>query len=157
MDIATGLEIASKATTLVAGITTFLKSALSSGDPANANEKVAEALEKLGELQDVIFGLREDRVKLQDENHNLKAQIKKLEDWKVKAAPYQLLQTAGGAVVYHSDGPPDHFACPSCYESHKIQILQSDDMFCYFVCHGCKTGYQIKNPPPQAGGGGFWN
>lgn len=110
-----------------------------------AKEKVAEALDRLGSVQDLLFSLREELSRLQGENAELKDKLRTYENWTDRAAPYALHETAGGAVVYKSEGPPQHFACPRCYEKREIQILQNRRTASgTFECPCCQADYPIN-------------
>jgi hypothetical protein len=113
-------------------------------------EKISEALKKLGEAQDTLFGLREELFRLQSENDTLRKQISDHENWEGQVAKYSLTETAGGAVVYISKGAPTHYACPSCITQRKIQILQDERSFTgKFECPGCKNSFPVN--PKKSG------
>jgi hypothetical protein len=108
-------------------------------------EKINEALEKLGLVQDALFYLREELARLQTENAQLKEKLKDKKAWEVRLAEYQLEKTAGGAVVYSFKGEPKHYACPSCVTKREIQILQDRQFITgEFDCPGCGKTFPVK-------------
>ena len=111
-----------------------------------AKEKINEAVEKLGTVQDSLFYLREELSQLQTENHELKEKLKAAEDWKAKLAEYELKQTEGGAVVYGFKGEPRHYICPNCLNKKEVQILQGrkDSMSSNLRCPGCDKDFPVK-------------
>lgn len=134
-----------------------LSSILSAKIEAAAKEKINEALEKLGTVQDSLFYLREQLSQLQAENDELKEKLKAAEDWKVKLAEYELEQTKGGAVVYRFKGEPRHYICPNCLNKKEVQILQRrrDSMSGNFWCPGCDKYFPLepnRDPNPPSSG-----
>lgn len=121
---------------------------------AEAKPKILEALQRLGEAQDTLFSLREELFKLQTTNNELRQQLVDFQAWQQKAEPYDLWKTAGGAVVYRFRGDPEHFICPSCFDSKKIHILQDNRMASgKYRCPGCTTEFPVNPksyPIPQA-------
>jgi len=47
---------------------------------AEAKQRVSDFIEKLGSVQDALFYIREELIKVQDENQNLKVKLKNLEE-----------------------------------------------------------------------------
>ena len=115
-----------------------------------SQEAVTGALERLGAALDSLFDLREALSDLQDDNAQLKDRLRSYETWDQRASEYALTRTRGGAVVYRSDGPPEHFACPSCYERREIQVLQESTGFASASCPGCRAKFMVK-PTATAG------
>lgn len=108
-------------------------------------ERIYEAIKKVGDAQDALFMLREELFRLQEENNSLKKQMEDRDVWTNKIDQYQLVVTAGGAVVYQSKAEPFHLACPSCTESKEIHILQDNRIMAgTFKCTKCKATYPIK-------------
>lgn len=119
---------------------------------AESQEKILGALEKLGMAQDALFQMRDELFTLQAENLQLKNEIERHNSWNERLASYALVKTAGGAVVYKFKGEPEHFACPSCANNQKLEILQDNrTMSGKFRCTGCEAEYPVnpwENPPP---------
>ena len=114
--------------------------------------RISDALSKLGDAQDALFQLRDELFTMQSENARLKAEIETNSTWQTRVASYELVRTTGGAVVYRFKEQPEHFACPSCINGLKLQILQDNrTMTGKFRCTGCNAEYPI-NPrsPPHA-------
>ena len=128
---------------------------------AAAREKINEALEKVGTVQDTLFYLRDELSRLQAENYELKEKLIATEDWKARLAKYELKETQGGAVVFQFKGEPRHYICPNCVNKKEAQILQrrKDSMSGDFRCYGCNKDFPIEphrdfDLPPS---GGDWS
>lgn len=107
--------------------------------------RITEALAKLGAAQDGLFAMREVLSRLQDENAQLRRDLAARDKWEGQKAAYRLTQTAGGAVVYASNGPPTHLACPACFSNNTIQILQDrGTLGGGFDCPACKVIYPVN-------------
>lgn len=128
---------------------------------AEAKPKVLEALHKLGEAQDILFALREELFSLQEANNALRKEIAESASWQSKADQYELTKTPGEAVVYKFNGRPEHFACPSCFNSKTIHILQTNrTMSGKYRCTGCGSEFPVEPqkkfaPIPVSRGGGW--
>jgi NAD-dependent SIR2 family protein deacetylase len=107
--------------------------------------KILDALEKLGTAQDALFQMRDELFTLQAENLQLQKEIERHNSWNERLTSYALVKTAGGAVVYKFKGEPEHFACPSCANNQKLEILQDNrTMSGKFRCTGCEAEYPVK-------------
>jgi predicted RNA-binding Zn-ribbon protein involved in translation (DUF1610 family) len=129
---------------------------------AEAKPRVLEALQKLGDAQDALFALRDELFSLQEANNTLKQQLAESMSWKSKTDQYELTKTPGEAVVYKFKGHPEHFACPSCFNSKAIHILQPNrTMSGKYRCTGCGSEFPVdpqKRLPQMAPGqGGDWS
>jgi hypothetical protein len=112
---------------------------------AEVRAQISAALEKLGAAQDTLFELREELFRLQGDNDRLRQQLTAHEGWEAQRAVYRLTRTEGGAVVYGSEGPPPHFACPVCFSKKSIQILQDRRVLAgVYDCPGCKAEYPVN-------------
>jgi len=112
--------------------------------------QITAALEKLGAAQDSLFGLREELFYLQSENDRLRQEVAACDEWNAVKAPYMLSETLGGAVVYESNGPPKHYACPVCFSKRAAQILQDRRAASgIFDCPSCKATYPVNLPSPE--------
>jgi hypothetical protein len=141
MDIAavgaayTGLKFAKDALQAALGYTVEIET----------RTRITAALEKLGATQDSLFELREELFRLQSENDRLRQEVAARDEWNAAKAQYRLSEMAGGAVVYESSGPPKHYACPACFASHAVQILQDRRVIGgVFDCPSCKTVYPVN-------------
>jgi len=116
---------------------------------AEAKNRIYEAQAKLGNVQDALFSMREEMFALQDENKTLRAQIAEFGAWDAKAKEYELTTTQGGAVVYRFKGQPEHYACPSCFQSKQIHILQTTRKISgHFMCTGCDKAFPVNAAEP---------
>jgi hypothetical protein len=127
-----------------------------------ADSRIADALDHLGRVQDTMFELRNSLIALQEENHALKEAQRDRDEWSIRAAAYALTSAPGGAMVQKTAGPPEHYACPRCFEDRKIYPLQDKRVMSgAHACPGCGRSYPVdqpqKLPPmtyPSSHGGG---
>ena len=108
--------------------------------------RINKALKEVSAIQEKLFEATEQLFSLQQENDELRQQIKGHDDWKARLDEFFINKTVGGAVVYESrSDKPKHYACPHCAEKHQIQILQDlNVMTGNFECPSCKSKYAIK-------------
>jgi len=112
---------------------------------AESKAKIIEAQARLGEVQDMLFALREELFRLQDEGNQLRRQLADAESWNARLADYELVKTAGGAVVYHFKAQPEHYVCPSCTSKQELHILQTNRSWSdNYKCTGCNSEYPIE-------------
>lgn len=113
---------------------------------AAAKAQVQEALDRLGHAQETMYSLRDELLGLQEDNRAIREQLKDAKDWQNKADQYGLSATAGGAVVYKFSGLPEHYVCPSCFNSKKeIHILQTNRTLSgKYRCTGCGSEFPIE-------------
>ena len=119
---------------------------------AEVRVQIFDMLGRLGETQDRLFQVREELAALQNENRELREKLAENTHWESRKEQYQLVKTEGNAVVYESKSEPKHYACPSCYESRTIQILQDTNTYGgTFVCPKCEKAFTIRFPrnPPR--------
>lgn len=96
--------------------------------------------------------MREELFRLQGENDALRKELAASEEWQKRSTSYQLTMTTGGAIVYRYNAEPEHFACPSCFNTKTIQILQDNRTYSgKFRCTGCSAEYPInpRQTPPS--------
>jgi hypothetical protein len=94
--------------------------------------------ERIMQLREAVQNAKDEVLTLREENQQMKDRVQTDADLSVKLAKYHLVKTSGSAVVNHTDGPPEHFACPRCYEDREIQILQPDIGYSgRALCPGC--------------------
>jgi hypothetical protein len=141
----------------VSGIKTAyqaLRAVLDTKTQIVADQRVAEALTKLGTALDATYDLRDELFRLQDENRVLKEAQRERDDWSKRAAGYVLTLTPGGAMVQKTAGPPEHYACPRCFEDRKVYPLQDKRVMSGdYACPGCEKSFPISRPqklPPIA-------
>jgi hypothetical protein len=136
----------------VAGITylrDFMKYVTGLRRDADVLERVNEALEKVGAVQDKLQELRDHNIRLLEENRELKLDIQDAEEWKARLAAYTLVKTPGGAIVLSSNAPTPHYACPGCAErDEELHPLQGLNVYAgLYKCPNCKEQYPIEQPP----------
>lgn len=122
-------------------------------------DRVLSAIRKLGEAQDIMYELREELLRKQEEVAALKGQLDEREKWEQEAAKYYLVKAEGGATVWESSVPLYHYACPACYAKQRISILQDRRTHDgSYACPDseCKASYLVKpqkrtdSPKPRA-------
>ena len=95
----------------IAGITClrdFMKYVTGLHHDADVLGRVNEALAKVGAVQDKLQELREDNMRLLDENRELREELSDIEDWKSRLGAYELTKAPGGALVLFSKLPQHH-------------------------------------------------
>jgi predicted RNA-binding Zn-ribbon protein involved in translation (DUF1610 family) len=109
-----------------------------------ADGRIADALDHLGRVQDTLFELRNELAALQEENHTLRAKVSERAAWEATAAKYALIQAPGGAMVYRTEEPPGHYACPRCFGDQKRVILQDRRVASgTYDCPECKRDFNV--------------
>ena len=139
-----GLKVAKDIVTGVAGLKI----------EADSIAKINDAVKKVSDAQDALFELREELFRLQEENNNLKKQISEQNEWNSRIENYELVKTAGGAVVYKSKQGTEHYICPTCKEKRELHILQDNRSHSgKYRCVNCEAEFPINPqkslPTPQ--------
>lgn len=97
------------------------------------------------EAQEKIMELREFALQLQEENIELKNQLKIKEELLNKINSYKLIETIGGAMVYEAIEEPKHYACPKCMSNNEIHILQGQGSSSSKVeCPNCNNKFKVR-------------
>jgi predicted RNA-binding Zn-ribbon protein involved in translation (DUF1610 family) len=134
----------------VAGIRTAyqaLRSALETKSQIGADQRVADALTQLGSSLDATYELRDELFRLQEENRTLRQAQHERDEWSTRAAAYTLTAAPGGAMVQKTPGPPEHYACPRCFENRKIYPLQDRSVMSGdYTCPGCGRSFAVDQP-----------
>lgn len=108
-----------------------------------------EAQERIADLRQAVLDVREELDSVREENRQLKQQVTEQDRWQERAARYTHVVAPGGAHVYHSDGPPPHYACPRCFEHREISILQDQRVMSgEFLCPGCDRRFAVDPERP---------
>jgi hypothetical protein len=96
------------------------------------------------QVREALQRLHRENTALRQENAQLRQQLQTQADWEHHTTQYQRVQTAGGAVVYVFTGTPTHYACPRCFSTHALQVLQEQPTAAgAFACPGCQASYPI--------------
>jgi predicted RNA-binding Zn-ribbon protein involved in translation (DUF1610 family) len=112
---------------------------------AEAKAKILEAQKHLGEIQDTLFNVREQLFALQGERDELKQRLEQTLSWQRRIEDYELVKTAGEAVVLQSKSDPKHYACPSCVNKNELHILQTNRTFSgKYRCTGCGSEFPVE-------------
>jgi hypothetical protein len=147
LGISEAMELARKATELVKGLATI------------------GLQETIMDLRQAILNVKDEMLRLREENQALRTQVAEKSSWDESAAGYKLIATPTGGTVYHTEGPPDHYACPTCFASRKIIPLQhAGGSSVAYQCPQCKAMFPIQErqarsklePPTGRGGANSW-
>ncbi len=114
---------------------------------AESKQRVSEVIDKLGGIQDTLFYIREELLKVQEENHSLKSQVKLLEEKLQEKGKLQYLKPSYWVIEGETkDGP----FCQKCYDAEsKLLRLQGGERDIW-NCRECKNSYYGPNyTPPQ--------
>jgi hypothetical protein len=120
-----------------------------------------ELQERITELREAVLNAKDEVLSLREQNQALRGRVAEQEGWEARAAKYTLITAPGGAHVYRTEGPPEHFACPRCFEGRKIHILQDKHTISgTFECPECGKGYSVntrRSLPPMSMNPGPWS
>jgi hypothetical protein len=90
-----------------------------------------EDQQKLIELQEATFGLREEKLRLEQENQQLREELDLRKSVKFEKPFYWHVKDDGS-----QDGP----FCPGCYDQHGKLIRMHEGRNGYMQCTSCKFG-----------------
>lgn len=133
----------------------LLKTLLKVTRDEEVRDAVFEIQNELLSLQEKLFAanarFEEQSTKLRD----LQGQLDEKESWSEEAKKYDLFHPAEGMSVYRNRSDLNIWACPNCFGSRKISILNRPAVGnLNYRCHACK--FEILPTPIQAvawGGG----
>jgi hypothetical protein len=147
LGISEAMELARKATELVKGLATI------------------GLQETIMDLRQAILNVKDELLHLREENQTLKAAALEKTSWSDTASKYTLVKAPGGAMVQKTDGPPEHYVCPKCFEDRKVYPLQDKGVMSgHYGCPGCNKSFAIDAPrtrepnsfEPRGGGPQSW-
>jgi hypothetical protein len=106
--------------------------------------------ETIIDLREAVLNTKDEVLRLREENQALRSQVAGKSAWEETSARYKLVATPTGGTVYETEGPPAHYACPSCFASEKAIPLQhmGGDSYAY-KCPKCQAHYPIREPKPR--------
>jgi hypothetical protein len=104
--------------------------------------------ETIMELREAVLNAKDEVLRLREENQSLKEAVSSKSAWAETVAQYPLVEAPGGAMVRKTVGPPEHYACPKCFEDHKVYPLQSKRIVTTgeYGCPGCGRGFLVDAP-----------
>ncbi len=103
-----------------------------------------ELQERITQLREAVLNAKDEVLALRDETQSLKVKVQERDAWGARAAKYTLITAPGGAHVYQTSGPPEHFACPRCFEERRIHILQDIGVSSgVYRCPGCEKQFAV--------------
>jgi len=112
---------------------------------ADSKQRVTEVIEKLGGIQDTLFYIREELLKVQEENHNLKVQVKQLEEKLQQKGKLQYIKPSYWVVEGETgDGP----FCQRCYDAESKLVRLQEGSRDFWNCRECKNNYHGPNYTP---------
>ena len=86
--------------------------------------RIDEALESVADVRSALLDAQTTIGQQLEELRQVRAQLHAVETWEARAANYEMVRTPGGAVVFRSNGSPQHDACPVCFASQVIVPIQ---------------------------------
>ncbi|HTG32578.1 MAG TPA: hypothetical protein VLB76_06565 [Thermoanaerobaculia bacterium] len=121
---------------------------LSKGKGRDAEKAAKEALGLVSDLQARLLQFQEIALRLQEENAQLRAEIRQKEEGATERKQYER-KTVGRSVVLVREDEPGNFYCPTCMEVKKHAIpLQPHPMrsgsFGSHFCSQCETSYRLR-------------
>lgn len=121
-----------------------------------------ELKEKIVELREAVLNAKEEILALRAENLALKTKEHEADNWGATVAAYPLVKAPGGAMVRRTDGPPEHYACPKCFEDRKVYPLQDKGVYSgSWDCPSCGESFTVgvpRTPRIDLGSpGGTWS
>ena len=124
---------------------------LSAKIDAESKKQLSEVLERLGAVQDTLFYMREELLKLQEANRVQKEHIRKLEE---KISIDKKLTWIKPSYWLVEDDKKDGPFCQRCYDVNKNLVRLQGGKNDVWVCHECKTKYFGPNyEPPKVNRG----
>lgn len=114
---------------------------------SESRQRVTEALEKLGGIQDALFYVREELLRIQEENHALKEKVKQLEGKLEEKGKVTYEKPSYWIVDGESrDGP----FCQKCFDADNKLIRLQGEKRDIWSCHECNSTFYGPNyTPPQ--------
>lgn len=107
-----------------------------------AEKRVNEAFENIGTVQDTLFYMREDLLRLQEENRELKEAARVLEEkWSIKEA---MVYKAPSYWLKKGDSEDGPF-CQKCYDADEKLIRLQGGSNDYWMCKQCNSHYTGPN------------
>ncbi|MEL4201767.1 hypothetical protein C9E85_05410 [Plesiomonas shigelloides] len=138
MDITT----ITSAYTAIKNIKEITKLVLDAKIDAEVSEKIQASIERLGEVQDTLFYIREELLTQQEEKENLKKELAsaKAELEKVESVIYR----APSYWIVNKDQPDGPFCQPCFDDERKLIRLQGGDNDIW-NCRKCKNTFHGPN------------
>lgn len=119
---------------------------------AEAKQRVSDFVEKLGNVQDALFYIREELIKVQDENQNLKSKIKNLEE-KLRIKDKLIYEKS--YYWLDDNGVKSGPFCQRCYDVNSNLVHLQGGNNDAWHCSECKASFYGPNyhqPQPRQGG-----
>lgn len=114
------------------------KSLLDSKIDAESKQRVTEVIDELGAVQESLFYIREELLRVQDEKHVLKNRIKALEENLSQKEKLQYIKPSYWLVEEsEKDGP----FCQKCHDAKKLLMRLQGGKNDVWSCHECGSTY----------------
>jgi ribosomal protein L37AE/L43A len=113
---------------------------------AEAKQRVLEVVEKLGNVQDALFYVREELIKIQDENVSQKARLKELDE-RLELKGRVVFERPSYWVM--TEGQLDGPFCQKCFDVDSLLVrlqLNGNDTW---TCLSCKSVVLGPNYKPR--------
>ncbi len=114
---------------------------------SEAKERVNQVLDKLGTIQDTLFYIREELLRLQEENQNLKGTIKKQEE--KLSTKEKLIWEKPNYWLKENDSKDGPF-CQKCFDADQKLIRLQGGHNDVWKCQQCKSVYYGTNYEPPS-------
>ena len=114
---------------------------------AKASAKILESTGQLGKALDALYEMRDELFRLQTENNELKRDADRRLAFEARRETYEMVKTAGGAVVWRFKAEPMHYACPNCMNEDRIEVLQDNRALAgTYRCtaKGCTASFPVE-------------
>ena len=138
-----------------------LKAAADVAESAKVMDDIARVKGKVVEMLDLILSAHGAAVQTQaqllemlQENHELKSQLNKVQQWDGIASRYRLKDFGDGTFAYEldpalTDQEPSHLLCSNCFQVQRKSILQyshtTHTQQRLYRCNGCSNDVVLGN------------
>ena len=115
---------------------------------SEVKEKISDTMSKLGDIQDTLFFIREELIKTQDENYELKNEVRILNEKLADKKNVDYFEPLYWKVIDEEkkDGP----FCQRCFDvDDKLVRVQGNDND-EWSCRECNSYYRGKNYNPPS-------
>jgi predicted RNA-binding Zn-ribbon protein involved in translation (DUF1610 family) len=107
--------------------------------------------ERIMQLREAVLNVKDEVLRLREENQGLRSNAQAAAEWTTRILKYEFVTAPGGALVWRSTGPPEHYACPTCIEGQHIHPLQPTKYSSStYTCQNCKAQFNVMPKPPRA-------
>lgn len=144
------------AQTSIKALYTLAKGATSAAVDHELKARMIQIQSGILDAQDKLGDAQAERIDLLHQVAELREKVRQLEGDQAKLAAYSLYAVEPGKYLYKfNEEQPDavpHYACPTCFGSGKVTVLQSKKTGThqiYYYCGTCQFGLHVgpSDPP----------